>query len=230
MGNRNTWLLAVLMWAIILFIGVEACEAGEYGNGTRARATADSYNSNVAGSASVSHGGSGGRGGNGGNAAQRQDQGFIAKDLVDNKNGVEIDLSNHSKSSIKNPRLPVAGSYAPGLVMGGNEVCMGSTSAGGQGANFGFSIGSTWTDDDCVRRKDATFMAKLGDVEAARQLMCQKSEIAKAYKDAGISCNMYRITPMKVDKLPSLDEPTEEEILRGPAKGSTGYLFMDGNA
>lgn len=80
-------------------------------------------------------------------------------------------------------RIPVATAYSAPLVAS-NGSCMGSTSGGAQGASFGFSVGTTWKDDDCDRRYDANSMISLNtaaDRAAARALLQQKPSIAAAY-------------------------------------------------
>jgi hypothetical protein len=79
--------------------------------------------------------------------------------------------------------------YAPALTTTLTETCMGSTSAGGSGIGFGFSVGSTWNDKQCVRRLNAREIAQtLGDRDAARALMCQDADVARAYAAIGQSC------------------------------------------
>lgn len=97
------------------------------------------------------------------------------------------DASTRIVSNYEAPRYPAASAIAAPLTAS-NDTCMGSTSAAGQGMTFGFSVGGTWTDKDCVRRKDARLLHNMGDVYAARALMCQKVEIRDAYTTAGVSC------------------------------------------
>lgn len=56
-------------------------------------------------------------------------------------------------------------------------TCMGSSSVGGQGVGFGLSIGSTWQDDDCNRRRYSAILQSLGESEAAIQLLCLNKEV-----------------------------------------------------
>jgi len=188
--------------------------AGGYGKGSRsnADANADSWNSNESVSISQSQGGAGGRANQdqgqgqsqGANNDQGQYQGQSNEDLVN------VDLSNHSRTHVENQKIPASQAYAPGLVVGVNEVCMGSTTAGGQGASFGISLGSSWTDKNCVRRKDARFLANMGFRRPACELMAQKSEIAKAFRDSGINCAEQPYgTALKVEELPPLVDKAE---------------------
>ena len=62
---------------------------------------------------------------------------------------------------------------------------MGSTSAGAQGVGFGVSLGSTYTDSDCIRRKDARELHNMGHATAAIHLLCQNDAVRQAMEDAG---------------------------------------------
>jgi hypothetical protein len=78
---------------------------------------------------------------------------------------------------------------APALTTTLTETCMGSSSVGGAGVGFGFSIGTTWRDTACVRRLDARQVAALGYRDAARELMCDSPAVAAAFERAGMpSC------------------------------------------
>jgi len=123
----------------------------------------------------------------------------------------DVHISDNSSTVYEAMDRPVAGAYAPGLVAAGNEMCVGSVSAGGQGAAFGFSIGSTVKDKDCIRRKDARFIANLGFRKAACELMAQKDSVANAFASAGYDCDMKVFIQKKAQ-----------------AKRTT-YTFTDGN-
>jgi len=79
--------------------------------------------------------------------------------------------------------------YAPGLTTTLTETCMGSTSGGISVLGFGGTLGTTWSDTQCVRRLNAREMAQtLGDREAARALLCQDENVAAAYAAVDQSC------------------------------------------
>lgn len=85
------------------------------------------------------------------------------------------------------PRIPVASAWAAPLTAS-NGTCMGSSSGGAQGAGFGFSIGSTWTDLGCDRRYNAQMLNQLGATKAAIALMCQDNTVKQAMQAAGTPC------------------------------------------
>lgn len=77
-------------------------------------------------------------------------------------------------------RIPVSTAYAPNIAP--TALCMGSTSAGGSGMSFSFSLGTSWTDENCVRLEQVrTVAAVIGDRESAAEMMCGISE---AYREA----------------------------------------------
>lgn len=84
-------------------------------------------------------------------------------------------------------RLPVATATAPAMTAS-TGTCMGSSSAGAQGAALGLSFGTTWTDEECDRRYDSIRLQQLGMTEAAMLLMCNKASVREAMKLAGTPC------------------------------------------
>ena len=84
-------------------------------------------------------------------------------------------------------RAPVSTAYAAPLTAA-NGTCMGSSSAGGQGAALGLSFGTTWTDTNCDIRYDAEALRAAGLIDAARARLCQKPEIKDAMAAAGTPC------------------------------------------
>lgn len=102
-------------------------------------------------------------------------------------------------------RNPVSTAYAAPLTAS-NGTCMGSSSAGAQGAAVGVSFGTTWTDGSCDIRYDAEALRAAGLPMAARARLCQKPEIAKAMDDAGTPCPKARaaaaISPPVVQRNP----------------------------
>lgn len=101
-----------------------------------------------------------------------------------NANGAN---SNDISYNNNNPRNPVASAWAAPLTAGA-ETCMGSSSIGGQGVGLGLSVGSTWHDEGCERRHDATMLHNFGEHRAAMALMCQDENIRKAMSAVGHSC------------------------------------------
>lgn len=68
---------------------------------------------------------------------------------------------------------------------------MGSTTGGLAVMGFGISGGSTWKDEECVRRLNARELANtLGEKDAAKELLCGNQEINAVYESLGRPCLM----------------------------------------
>jgi hypothetical protein len=76
----------------------------------------------------------------------------------------------------------VAPAFSPELVATGD--CMGSASAGGSGATFGFSLGGTTIDEGCNARADSRHLWSMGLHEAATKRLCSQPKMAAAINEA----------------------------------------------
>ena len=76
-------------------------------------------------------------------------------------------------------------SYAPALTTTLTETCMGSTSVGAGFSGGAFSFGTTWRDHACVRRLDAREIKSFGDIQAAKEIMCDSDLVREAFKRVG---------------------------------------------
>jgi hypothetical protein len=81
-----------------------------------------------------------------------------------------------------------ASSAAPVYLTSSNDTCMGSTGIGGQGMTFGFSIGTTWTDNNCIMLKNSREMKNQGHDKAAKARLCMDEDNAVAFELAGTPC------------------------------------------
>jgi len=119
------------------------------------------------------------------NQRQAQDQSQSQSASADNSNSgnsnVTVDASSYHEAQ---RRAPVNTAHAAALTSS-NDTCMGSSSLGGQGVTFGFSIAKTWTDKDCVLRKDARLIHNMQRSGVAMSLMCSKPSVLKAIEMAG---------------------------------------------
>ena len=88
-------------------------------------------------------------------------------------------------------RNPVSTAYASPLIAG-SDTCMGSTSAGGQGIGFALSLGTTWTDKNCMNLKNARQLQSMGYSGAAVQLVCMNKDVRKAMSAAGTPCEKIK--------------------------------------
>ena len=76
---------------------------------------------------------------------------------------------------------------APALVSS-NDTCMGSTSFGASGVGFGISIGSSWTDANCVMLKNAREMFNMGMPDVAFARLCMDDLNKESIEMAGRVC------------------------------------------
>lgn len=81
-----------------------------------------------------------------------------------------------------------AAAAAPVFLGSADDTCMGSSAAGGQGASFGFSLGSTWTDENCKMLKNARELKSHGHHAAAKARLCMDDNNALAFELAGEPC------------------------------------------
>jgi len=81
-----------------------------------------------------------------------------------------------------------ASSAAPVYLTSSNDTCMGSTGIGGQGMTFGFSVGTTWTDKNCIMLKNSREMKNQGHDKAAKARLCMDEDNAIAFELAGTPC------------------------------------------
>lgn len=79
-------------------------------------------------------------------------------------------------------------SAAPIFLSTGDDTCMGSSGVGVQGMEFGFSVGSSWTDENCIMLKNARELKNQGHDKAAKARLCMNDENALAFELAGEPC------------------------------------------
>lgn len=102
--------------------------------------------------------------------------------------GVTLNQPNNSVAQGADLSKAVGNAFAPALTTTLTETCMGSTSVGGGFAGGAFSFGTTWRDSACVRRLDAREIKSFGDVQAAKEIMCDSDLVKAAFKRVGRPC------------------------------------------
>lgn len=121
----------------------------------------------------------------------------------------------------------VPNAFAPSLTTTLTETCMGSSSVGGSVLGFGLSAGSTWRDQECMRRLNARELSNtLGDRQAARELMCGNEQIFRVYNALGRPCRL------KPDGSPNPDwkEPVVAAMVPKPMPDPFTIYFDTGKA
>ncbi len=105
---------------------------------------------------------------------------------------------------------------APALTTTLTETCMGSTSAGASVAGFGATFGTTWRDEECVRRLNARELRAMGLGPVAMELMCDNDDIRAAFERAG----------RRVEDLPQCQRTVDERaVLAGGAPAGAPYTI-----
>jgi hypothetical protein len=150
------------------------------GNATGGNSTSNATGGNATGGNAQGGAGGNAAGGAGGTATT----GAIRNDNASRANSSTGDVA---VNTVINNRRSAASASAPALVAS-NGTCMGSTSAGMQGAGFGASFGGTWTDQGCDRRYNAQTLQNMGLDRVAVALMCQDTGIREAMQMAGMPC------------------------------------------
>lgn len=138
-------------------------------------------------SAVVGSGNSTATGGAGGSASSAAQGGAGGSSRADGGQAQAVGTVTVTGDTYEAARIPVATAYAAPLAAS-NGTCMGSTSAGMQGMSAGVSFGTTWTDNGCDARYDATALVAAGQPKAAIARLCLKPEIRQAMADAGTPC------------------------------------------
>lgn len=123
--------------------------------------------------------------------------------------GQSLSIDSHAVYQAQ-ARNPVATAVAPPIVSS-NDTCMGSTSIGGSAVSFGFSAGTTWTDDNCVMLKNAREMWNMGFKGSALARMCMDDLNKEAFEATGINCPPRRAKPA-VERSASVSASTAEEF------------------
>lgn len=99
---------------------------------------------------------------------------------VDGSNANNASQTTNTVVDNRNPRN-VSTAYAASIPP--TAVCAGSTSGGIQGASFGVSVGSSWTDQNCMLLEQVrTVSVVLGQEIVAQEMMCA----VDAYREARI--------------------------------------------
>ena len=111
-----------------------------------------------------------------------------------NNNTNNNDSNASSNSSGNSTSVSVGGDEAaasgaaPVYLTSSNDTCMGSSGIGGQGMSFGFSLGTTWTDSNCIMLKNARELKSQGHEKAAKARLCMDDDNAMAFELAGEPC------------------------------------------
>ena len=137
--------------------------------------------------------------------------------------GAGLGNDNSTNTSIGSDLSKSVGfAAAPVLTTTLTETCMGSTSVGGGFSGGSFSFGTTWRDSACVRRLDAREIKTFGDVQAAKEIMCDSDLVREAFKRVGRPCaedgGIYTVATAPapvVEQVPVVEQaPATDAVVR----------------
>ena len=131
-------------------------------------------------------------------------------------------------------KSPPPSAIAPQFSAGnGNDLCTVGASGAVQTQILGISVGSTFTEENCVRLKNAKALYDMGMKVAAVSVMCQDQKVFDAMMMAGTPCpydgkigNEAKLAwASHTDKTPEQEESDNVEEKRLKALGIIGGLF-----
>lgn len=122
--------------------------------------------------------------------AKSNAQNLTTTDVRNNTGGNSLTVNEAPIPAVTSNTTTYGGEYTvknvPAVVTGNvypTAPCMGSSAVGGSGVGFGFSIGSSWKDDECGIRETARSFNGMGLKEDALKVLC-----TSAYAAAAPSC------------------------------------------
>ena len=122
--------------------------------------------------------------------AKSNAQNLTTTDVRNNTGGNSLTVNEAPIPAVTSNTTTYGGEYTvknvPAVVTGNvypTAPCMGSAAIGGSGVGFGFSIGSSWKDDECGIRETARSFNGMGLKEDALKVLC-----TSAYAAAAPSC------------------------------------------
>lgn len=89
----------------------------------------------------------------------------------------------YSPTSNSEVRYPASTAIAPSIAP--TAPCMGSSGLGATGASFGFSIGTTWSDEECKLIRDSSQLWNMNMQKAAVAMLCTNDKFAYAISVSG---------------------------------------------
>lgn len=97
--------------------------------------------------------------------------------------------SNNASQAVRvdSPDVPVSTAYAPNISP--TAVCSGAAGIGATGRSFGFSFGTSFTEENCMLLEQVRIVSTtLGDRAAAEELMCGVERYREARARMGRPC------------------------------------------
>jgi len=133
-------------------------------------------------------------------------------------------------------KSPPPSAIAPQFSAGNNsDLCTIGATGAVQTQILGISVGSTFTEENCIRLKNAKTLYDMGMKVAAVSVMCQDKKVFDAMMNAGTPCpydgligdaakTAWQVHESKQPVEGEVDEPTAEDK-RNQALGIVGSIF-----
>ena len=133
-------------------------------------------------------------------------------------------------------KSPPPSAIAPQFSAGsGSDLCTIGASGAVQTQILGISMGTTFTEENCIRLKNAKTLYDMGMKVAVVSVMCQDRQVWQSMMDAGTPCPFDGMIgdqakaawEVNTDRIPSHDGKDEEtaEDKRNKALGIIGGIF-----
>ena len=151
-----------------------------------------------------------------------------------------VTTSTDTKSTIRtNPPSAIS----PSINASNSDLCMVGVSGAVQTQILGISTGQAYSDENCMRLKNAKVLYDMGMKVAAVALMCQTRSVFDAMKFAGTPCPInnpvtgegligqeataeWRLNPKKVPPKPSASNMNRGVFLEKLVGGIMGVLLL----
>lgn len=101
--------------------------------------------------------------------------------------GIGVGSQGQSLTVDNHARAAASTAIAPPLTSS-NDTCMGSASIGATGMAFGLSLGTTYTDENCMMLKNSRELWNMGFRGAAIARMCMDQRNRQALEASGVTC------------------------------------------
>lgn len=173
--------------------------------------------------------------------AYAADPAVVDPDTIDNPTVAPIITESTSDvttngSMTTTVKSPPPSAIAPQFSAGsGSDLCTIGASGAVQTQILGISMGTTFTEENCIRLKNAKTLYDMGMKVAAVSVMCQDRKVWQSMMDAGTPCPFDGMIgdqakaawEVNTDRIPSHDGNEEEtaEDKRNKALGIIGGIF-----
>ena len=129
-------------------------------------------------------------------------------------------------------RSPPPSAISPQISSGNGDLCTIGVAGAIQTQILGISVGKVYTEDNCLRLKNAKTMYDMGMKVAAVSVMCQDKNVWQAMMDAGTPCPKDGLIGQAAktawemeaneDPTPKMDEGTIKGILNAQDNSTIG--------